>query len=264
MTTTTIEAIDLPFEEAIAFFRQKERIPTAHWTDVWRTAHSRGFMVAGAAKDALLEDFQRAIQRALDEGTTLEDFRKEFDTIVERHGWSYNGTPGWRSRIIYETNLSSAYSAGRYAQMEDPAVKAVFRYRTYNHGDSVHPRPMHLSWDGITLRADDPWWDTHFTPNGWRCSCYITATSRRGLARMGKDAPDAAPPLDEVPWRNPNTGEIHMIPKGIDPGFDYNPGKAWLDGDGGPLRTPPLRPLNPDDATDVATPDAADVAGSGR
>ncbi|MGH8326616.1 MAG: phage minor head protein, partial [Steroidobacteraceae bacterium] len=190
---------------------------------------------------------------------TLQEFRRDFDTIVERHGWAYNGTPGWRSRIIYETNLSSAYSAGRYAQLTDPSTLAVFPYWTYNHGDSVHPRPMHLSWNGITLHADDPWWDTHYTPNGWRCSCYITATSRRGLARMGKSVPDTAPALDAVPWRNPHTGTVHMVPKGIDPGFDYNPGKAWLHGGQEmPVRTAPLRPMDPRDATDVAQPDALD------
>ncbi len=253
---TTLEAIDLPFQEAIDFFRQKERIPTAHWTDVWREAHSRGFMVAGAARDALIQDFQKAIAKALEQGTTLEEFRKDFDTIVERHGWSYNGTPGWRSRIIYETNLNGAYSAGRYAQLNEPETRAVFPYWTYMHGDSVHPRPMHLAWNGTTLRADDPWWDSHYPPNGWRCSCYITGTSRRGLARMGKDGPDTAPPIEEVPWRNPNTGATHMVPKGIDPGFDYNPGKAWQEGAGMP-RTPPLRPVNPADATSVAEPGAS-------
>ena len=255
--TTTLQALDLPFEEAIAFFRQKARVPTAHWTDLWREAHSRGFMVAGAASDALLEDFQNAIGRALEEGTTLETFRKDFDAIVQRHGWSYNGSAGWRSRIIYETNLNSAYSAGRYAQQTRPAVKAVFPFFTYNHGDSVHPRPMHLAWDGTTLSADDPWWATHYAPNGWRCSCFITSTSRAGLARMGKSGPDAAPPIERVAWRNPRTGAVHMVPKGIDPGFDYNPGEAWKRGTPEPTESAGLRPVDPADATDRAKPDAS-------
>jgi hypothetical protein len=112
-----LQAIGLPFQEAIDFFRGKARIPTAHWDDVWRTAHAHGFMVAGAATDALLKDFQESVAKGLEQGTTLADFRKDFDTIVAEHGWAYNGTPGWRSRIIYETNLSMAFSAGRYAQL---------------------------------------------------------------------------------------------------------------------------------------------------
>lgn len=247
MADPVVEAIDLPFEEAIAFFRQKSRVPTEHWTDVWRTAHSRAFMVAGAATDALLQDFQDAIQQALDQGTTLEAFRKQFDDIVEKHGWAYNGTPGWRSRIIYETNLSTAYSAGRYAQLNDPDVRQAFPYWTYVHGDSQRPRPQHLAWNGMTLRADDPFWESHYPPNGWRCSCRVSATSEASLARRGKSGPDTAPPTEYRPWRNPHTGAVHQVPVGIDPGFDYNPGQAWLQGGHGmPVHTPDLRPVGKD------------------
>ena len=243
MPDPILEALKLPFDEAIAFFRQKDRVPTAHWTDVWRTAHSHSFMVAGAATDALLSDFQDAIQQALDDGTTLATFRTEFDAIVERHGWSYNGSPGWRSRIIYETNLSTAYSAGRYAQLTEPDTLTAFPYWTYIHSGSRHPRLQHKAWDGLTLRADDPFWNSHYPPNGWRCGCRVAPTSQAGLARMGKSEPDTAPPIAYRTWRNPRTGAEHQVPVGIDPGFDYNPGKAWAEGGKGlPVRGPNWRP----------------------
>jgi hypothetical protein len=240
---TDAEAISLPFQEAIDFFLQKARVPTAHWDDVWRAAHSHSFMIAGATSDALLADFQAEIAKALKEGTTLADFRKSFDEIVERHGWSYNGTPGWRSRVIYETNLSTAYSAGRYAQMTEPETLQAFPYWTYVHGDSQRPRPLHLGWNGLTLRADDPFWNTHYTPNGWGCSCSVAVTSARGLARMGKSGPDKAPPIETRPWRS-RSGVVHQVPVGIDPGFDYNPGMAWKQGGKDiPVRAPDWRPV---------------------
>lgn len=236
--TTNAEAIGLPFEEAIDFFRQKTRMPSQRWTDVMAEAHSRSFMVAGAASDALLSDFQREIQRAVEGGVTLGDFRKSFDTIVAKHGWAHTGTPGWRASIIYETNLSTAHSAGRYAQQTDPDVQKVFPFWTYVHSGSRHPRLNHLSWNGLTLAADDPWWKTHYPPNGWRCGCRVSSTSRRALGRMGKSGPDEAPPLDARPWTNPTTGEVRQVPRGIDPGFDYNPGEAWKRGGGTPTATP--------------------------
>ena len=243
---STAEALSLPFEEAIDFFKDKARVPSAHWTDVWRTAHSHSFMVAGAASDALLGDFQDALKKALEKGTTLAEFRRDFDTIVARHGWAYNGTPGWRSRIIYETNLSTAYSAGRYAQLTEPGTLEAFPYWQYIHSGSSHPRLQHLAWNGLVLRADDPFWHTHYPPNGWRCGCRVAPVSGRGLARMGKSNPDQAPPIETRPWRNPRTGAVHQVPVGIDPGFDYNPGLAWERGGKAiPVSSPSLKPVAP-------------------
>lgn len=225
-----VSAIDLPFQEAVDFFRQKLRTPTAHWTDVMAAAHSHAFMVAGAATDALLSDFQESIQKALDTGTTLAEFRGDFDKIVETHGWSYNGTPGWRSRIIYETNLSTAYSAGRYIQQTTPDALAACPYFQYVHTACQRPRLQHLAWDGLTLRADDPFWQSHYPPNGWRCGCRVRPVSDAGLRRMGRDGPDTSPIIETRPWRNPRTSQVLHVPIGIDPGFDYNPGMAWLKG----------------------------------
>lgn len=250
--TTIEQAIELPFQEAIDFFRQKTRIPTAHWTNVWRTAHARGFMVAGAGTDALLKDFQDAIRKGLEQGTTLATFRQDFDGIVERHGWDFNGTPGWRSRIIYETNLSMAFSAGRYAQLTEPETLKAFPYWTYIHSGSSHPRLQHLAWNGLTLRADDPFWHSHYPPNGWRCGCRVSPTSGHDLQRMGKSGPDPSPPIEMREWRNPRTGAVHQVPVGIDPGFDYNVGKAWQDGAKAlPVRGPNWRPVGDDPPIDV-------------
>jgi hypothetical protein len=229
MADPILNALDLPFTEAIAFFRQKLRVPTERWDDLWQTAHTHGFMVAGAASDDLLADFQTELRKALEQGTTQAEFRAAFDTIVEKHGWAYNGTPGWRSEIIYQTNMAMAFAAGRYAQQTDPAVVEHFPYFTYRHSGSSHPRLQHLAWDGITLPWNDPFWDTHYAPNGWRCGCRILSTSREGLARMGKSGPDKAPKVVTVPWRD-SRGTIHMVPEGISPGFAYNPGRAWIEG----------------------------------
>lgn len=227
MPATTQSAIDLPFTEAIDYFRQKTRIPSERWTDVWKQAHARGFAVAGATSDALLRDFQGALDKALSKGTTLAEFRQDFDDIVARHGWQHTGTPGWRAEVIYETNLATAYSAGRYVQATEPAMLAAFPYWTYRHSGNRHPRLMHLAWDGLTLPADDRWWDTHYPPNGWHCGCRVQLTTRADLSAMGKSGPDHMPPPVTKTWIDPKTGQAHEVPIGIDPGFDWNPGKAW-------------------------------------
>src|SRR3546814_5169051 len=140
------DPFSLPFDEAIDFWRQKVRIPTRRWDDLREGAHARGFMVAGAMRDDILIDFQAAITKAIEEGTSLEEFRKDFDQIVERYGWSYNGSRGWRTRVIYQTNLNTAYQAGRYAQMTHRDLLAYRPLCRYRNGDRRTQRQQHEAW----------------------------------------------------------------------------------------------------------------------
>ncbi|WP_282800032.1 phage minor head protein [Bombella apis] len=212
--------------EAISYFRQKVNMPTQRWGELESAAHARGFAVAGATSHALLTDFKTAVSRALSNGTTLQEFRKTFNSIVKKHGWSHNGSPGWRAKIIYETNLASAYSAGRYRQMTTPAALELYPYWRYVHHACAHPRPAHVAWSGIILRNDDPWWATHYPPNGWRCHCTVEVVSAGRMERNGWKV-EESPPVETRPWRNPATGKEEHVPVGIDPGFQSNQGLEW-------------------------------------
>ena len=226
----TVAYGSLPFAEQIEFFRRKVNLPTKAWTDIWQSEHDHAFVVAGANRDDLVADFRAAIDKAIANGATLEEFRKDFDAIVAKHGWSYNGGRNWRSRVIYETNMRTSYAAGRYAQLQ--AIKHRRPYWQYEHSDAVeHPRLMHLAWNGLVLDADDPWWNTHYPPNGWGCQCTVRSLAKRDLRRMGKEGPDNPPP--DVPPQNTvgqqgQTPRTVVTPGGVDPGFGYAPGQdAW-------------------------------------
>lgn len=215
----TISVLDQPFDESVQFLRSKTAITTKSWRDVWDAAHSKSFMVAGANTQAIVDDFKAEIAKALEKGKTLEEFRQGFDAIVKKHGWSYRGERGWRTRTIFETNLNTAYAAGRYAQMTEPATLEAFPFWQYNHSGAVHPRVQHKSWNGTVLAADDPFWKTAYPPNGFGCGCFVTPVSRPGLRRQGKSGPDRSPDLDQL-----GTDQ----PLGVDPSFAYNPGASWL------------------------------------
>ena len=221
-----VEGIGVPFDEAIQHFRQKVRLPTDSWTDLWQGQHARAFVVAGGRRDDMLSDFQRAIQGALDDGTTLRTFRKDFDKIVEQYGWSHKGGRNWRSRVIFETNIRTSYAAGRWQQIERVAEKRP--WLRYTAIEDAATRPEHLAWHGTILRWDDPWWDTHYTPNGWGCRCGVQQLSDDDLERFGFSPSGSAPPSPMV-TRTVNTpdGPVDvLVPEGIDPGWAYNVGKA--------------------------------------
>jgi hypothetical protein len=210
-----------PFAEQLAFFRQKLNLPTEAWDDITLAAHDRAFVVAGAQGADLLADLRDAMDAAIENGTGLEQFRKDFARIVAQNGWTGwtgEGTPGgvaWRTKVIYQTNMATSYAAGRFKQLSDPDLLKILPYWQYHHNDSVmHPRPLHVSWDGLTLPPDHPFWETHFPPNGWGCQCWVSAVSQDDFmaaianGRGPADAPDGT--------------------EGIDLGFGYAPGASLV------------------------------------
>ena len=86
-------------------------------------------------------------------------------------------------------------------------------------------RPQHRRWHGIILPRDHPWWETHYPPNGWRCRCKAMSVSGEDLEAEGWTVSED-PDEGETPWVNPRTGEMLMVPRGVDPGWAYNPGRV--------------------------------------
>ncbi len=215
------------FQEAIDYQRSKVGMPSRAWTDLWEGMHARSFVVAGATKAALVADLKAAVDKALAEGRTIADFRKDFDTIVQRHGWDYNGERGWRTRTILETNLRTAYAAGKWQQAQ--ATKDRRPYLRYVAVLDRRTRPDHRGWHGTVLPIDAAWWATHYPPCGWGCRCTVQTLSDRDLTRYGYSVSDEP----EVEWvdrrvTTPDGATTVQVPKGIDPGWAYNPGAAGL------------------------------------
>lgn len=210
-----------PFAEQVAFFRGKlgNLVPTARWDDIWKSAHDRAFMVAGAQNADLLADLAAAVERSIVDGTGIGKFRKEFAGIVKKYGWEYTGEFNWRTRIIYRTNAATSYAAGRLAQLREGG----FPFWMYKHGGALDPRPQHLAWDGLVLPADHPFWDTHYPPNGWGCSCRVVGLRDREAARKLGGDPDRALPDG---WDSIDAATGERV--GIDRGWGYQPGATSL------------------------------------
>jgi len=208
-----------PFAEQVAFFKKKLNLPSERWDDILKAAHDKAFMVAGAQGADLLHDLHRIVGKAIEKGAGLTAFRKEFKAIVAKHGWSgWTGEgskagEAWRTKVIYQTNMSTSYAAGRWAQLNDPELLKVNPYWQYKHSDGLmYPRPLHVSWNGLTLPHDHAFWMTHFPPNGWGCHCRVIPVNKSVYmeAIANGRGPADAPAVDDI--------------KGIDDGFAYAPG----------------------------------------
>jgi hypothetical protein len=213
--------------EVIDYFDRRGSRPIDAWTDIAPREHALQFTVARTLGYDVLDDLRAAVRMAVVNRQSFEDFKRDLIPILQQKGWwgkvEKNGEiiqlgSVRRLKIIYDTNIATAEAAGDWRRIQ--AVKRELPYLEYMSSVSERKRPEHLSWVGITLPVDDAWWGTHYPPNGWMCKCRV-----RSRAEPREGARTTAPPLQEIAWTNKKTGEVQMVPKGIDRGFDHNPGK---------------------------------------
>lgn len=80
--------------------------------------------------------------------------------------------------------------------MQQRELADVMPYWEYEHNDSAHPRPQHVAWDGLVLRADDPWWDYHYPTRAYGCHCTVRALDDVDLKYQNKTVQQAP----EIEW----------------------------------------------------------------
>jgi hypothetical protein len=122
--------------------------------------------------------------------------------------------------VIYDTNLRTAHTEGQWQRIQE--TKDAFPYLMYSGGHSAHPRHQHLSWNGLVLPVDDPFWQAHTPVKAWNCKCRVIQQTEGMLARKGIQ-PGTSPKIDEYTYTNKRTGQIQKIPAGVDPAFHYPP-----------------------------------------
>lgn len=214
----------LPFEEAITYLKSKVDIPTKNWTDIQSDAHDVAFVIAGLNRVDLLAELHQEIDNAIKNGTTLADFRKSFDEIVQRHGWTYKGQRGWRTSVIFDTNMHAARAAGRWQQFErlrdNMDTEPNLRYTSILGRNT---RLAHRHLHGTIRPMNDGFWRFYYPPNGYRCQCMAITVSESQMQRRKWNVSEE-PKLGTYNWKNPKTGKVESIPEGIDPGFNYPPG----------------------------------------
>lgn len=240
-------------KEAVDYLRKKGHKITFRYDEMQREEHAYHFTVAKAMTHDLLLDIRTAVDDAIANGTTLEDFKKTLTPTLQAKGWWGKktmvdpntgeeklvqlGSPR-RLKIIYDTNLRTAYAAGRWEQVE--RTKKTRPYLRYVAVMDERTREQHRHWHDVVKPVDDPFWDDHYPPNGWRCRCNVQQLNDRDLKRLGLDVTTTEPDGPPRSYVDKRTGETLRLPPGIDPSFGYNVGKARMRS-----ITPPLldRPL---------------------
>ncbi|WPN60410.1 phage minor head protein [Pseudomonas sp. P9_31] len=198
LSPTDLKAIfGLEPAKAIAYLKFKGYAVTWNWQDMLDQAHDQAFTVAKAMRLDLLSDIRAALETALQDGQTLKQFITNMQPTLEAQGWWGQqvivdsegvgelvqlGSPR-RLKTIYQTNLQSAYMAGRKAEMEQTTeTHPYWMYVAILDGKT---RPSHRALHGQVFRHDDPIWSAIFPPNGFNCRCRVVALSEAAVKRRG-------------------------------------------------------------------------------
>jgi len=250
-------AIGLAPQDAIKYFKSKGGKFSWDWWETWQEAHTKAFTVAKVMKADILQDIRSAVQKALDDGITYNQFQKELMPQLKAHGWwgkvMAQDVPGfdpasgvdpekivqlgspWRLKTIYRTNMQSNYMAGRYKGMaENVTARPYWQYVAVM---DARTRPSHAELNGRIFAHDDPFWDSFYPPNGWGCRCRVRPLSPRNLEQRKLTVEKSTGKLGE---KNVLVSKEHGLEEKVatfragktrispDPGFSYNPGKtAW-------------------------------------
>lgn len=232
-------------EEASKYLKNKVSEVSWDWHDIYEREHEKIFTVAKTAGYDVLADIRTAVQKAIDEGTTLKQFQKELKPILEEKGWwGKTADPDnpekevqlgsvRRLETIYRTNLRTSYQAGRYRELMDNV-----KFRPYWQYIAVlddRTRKEHRELHGKVFRYDDPFWDTFFPPNDWGCRCTVKSLSQKDLDRQGLTVEKGDDRLltgtAELPNGEKVKGIVYRLGKGksiqTGIGWNYNPGKSW-------------------------------------
>lgn len=209
-------------DAAIAFWKQRAKLTWQEVQALDAGARHRAFYVTELARHDLVQLVSDGIQKALENGETLPQFKERIQEAIRLNGWH-----DYRVENIYRTNMQTAYSAGRYAKMQ--AVKASRPYWQYVTVEDKRRRLTHAALHGMVYPADHEFWGSNYPPNGFRCRCSVRSLSARQVQREGLTVQQKMP--SDVLWKDPKTDmEYPVANPGADAGFRNNVGKDWLAG----------------------------------
>jgi SPP1 gp7 family putative phage head morphogenesis protein len=197
-------------QAAIDWFRRKLALEPADFRALSARAKRQAFTVAGATGLGMVQQVLDSLQKALEDGTTFESWQKAIPTEL---GNAWGNANFWRSKVVFDTAIQSAYGAGRwYAAQESERpywqLLAVLDGRT---------SPICLKVAGFVAAKDDPAWQKLIPPLHFRCRTALITLSKEQAEERG--IASAAPSVGDLGGfgLEPSAGEWQPNEKSYDP-----------------------------------------------
>lgn len=184
----TIETF--PNEAAADYIHGKAVADPKNFGNLPPQLKQRAFTVAGIEQLDVLQRIRDAVAK-LPEGASWDEAKREIASEMS----PYTGGDMKAARAKAEHTLRihgfQAYAVARHQQQME--VARDFPYWKYETVGDARVRPGHAALDGKVLRADDPWWKTHYPPWDWGCRCIVIAIDEEDAEEIGITEPEDMP-----------------------------------------------------------------------
>lgn len=182
---------NVPFSEAFKDILSREPRLAANAAEVAKLYQQRhAFALARSAETEITQAVQGFIGKAVEKGVAAPSAA----AVVQGLG---DFTRSY-AQMVYRTNLTTAYTAGRFQQAQEPGVVDVLpamerteimdsstRAGRKEDGPKDGPKENHAAINGLILATRDARWAQYAPPAGYGCRGSVRMVSRSELSRRG-------------------------------------------------------------------------------
>lgn len=180
--TGTLTIQTFPNEAAADYVRGKAVADPENFGRLPAQLKQRAFTVAGIEQMDTLRRMKEAIAR-LPEGMSWDEAKRELAAEFSPYAGGDAKAARARAEFTLRTHGFQAYAVSRHQQQM--ATARDLPYWKYETVGDAKVRPGHAALDGKVLRADDPWWTTHYPPWDWGCRCIVIALDEEDAREIG-------------------------------------------------------------------------------
>ena len=180
--TTKLSIETFPNEAAAAYIRGKAVADPENFGKLPDQLKQRAFTVAGITQLETVRKIRDAVAM-LPQGASWDEAKKKIAT--EMSAYTGGDMKAARARAEHTLRIQGfqAYAVARHQQQM--ATAKSFPYWKYETVGDNRVRAGHAALDGKVLRADDPWWKTHYPPWDWGCRCIVIALDEDDAREIG-------------------------------------------------------------------------------
>ena len=211
----TIETF--PNEAAADYIRGKAVADPTHFGNLPPQLKQRAFTVAGIEQLDALQRIRDAVAK-LPEGASWDEAKNEIAAEISPFVGGDMKAARAKAEFTLRIHGAQVYAVARHQQQM--GVVGRFPYWQYETVGDSRVRPGHAALDGKVLRADDPWWKTHYPPWDWGCRCIVNALDEEDALDIGvTDSADMPTPGRSESFTfdaSDASGELDMLVKNRD------------------------------------------------